>query len=206
MTTGVAVNDGAIGTIDGRRARRDRNTESVLQAAVGLLAEGHSHPPGQLIADTANVSLRTVFRCYPTLDTLMKAAILEYIRTRPDCFDWTPPRPGATFAERVDHVVAAQTRLCMVAGKALRAGLDRAVQDPELMEIARSQRRYVLGILQDVFRPELDRLAPREQAIALSRAHNAIFLASWENSLDQHGLTPDEASEAMRRSLVAAFG
>ena len=66
MTTDQTDRDAVTGTdatqTDGRTARRDRNREAVLDAALALFTAGELEPTAAAVAERSGVSLRSVYR------------------------------------------------------------------------------------------------------------------------------------------------
>jgi len=60
--------------VDGRRLRSERCKKSILEACEQLAREGHLVPTAQMIADKADVPIRTFFRHYPDMEALFYAA------------------------------------------------------------------------------------------------------------------------------------
>lgn len=65
---------------DGRKARRGRSRERIVQAAFLLVERGNWRPSVKDIAAQAGVSVRTVFDIFGTLDDVYE----ELMRTRGD--------------------------------------------------------------------------------------------------------------------------
>jgi len=65
------------GRTDGRHERAARSRAAVVDAALDLLRERGELPTAQEIADRAGVSLRTVFRHYDDMDTLLAIAVQQ---------------------------------------------------------------------------------------------------------------------------------
>ena len=62
---------------DGRHRRGERNRKAVVVAALDLIAEGCLVPTAQLISARAGVTIRTLFRHFPDMETLFAAANRE---------------------------------------------------------------------------------------------------------------------------------
>ena len=69
------MSSGELASIDGRRARRDRNRETVVDAILSLYQEGNVSPSLDEIADRSGVSHRSVFRYFQDLEELYRVAI-----------------------------------------------------------------------------------------------------------------------------------
>lgn len=57
---------------DGRRARSERSREKIIEAALKLVQSGDIRPGAQRVAETAKVSLRTVYRHFEDMESLYK--------------------------------------------------------------------------------------------------------------------------------------
>lgn len=68
------------GRVDGRRARRERNREAVVDAVLELLREGHLRPSTDQIAERAGLSPRSLFRYFDDVDDLFGVAIQKQAR------------------------------------------------------------------------------------------------------------------------------
>lgn len=68
---------------DGRTARRDRNKNAVLDAVVDLFHEDNLFPGVNDVADRSDVSLRSVYRYFDDIESLVAAAInRQYERSK----------------------------------------------------------------------------------------------------------------------------
>src|SRR5690242_8682562 len=63
----------------GRERQRRRTRKAIIDAAVGLIARGEEPSVGE-IAEAADVSRRTVYLYFPTLEHLLADAALELTR------------------------------------------------------------------------------------------------------------------------------
>ena len=58
--------------VDGRRARSERSRQKIIEALFKLVRSGELGPNAARVAETANVSLRTVFRHFEDMDSLYR--------------------------------------------------------------------------------------------------------------------------------------
>ena len=63
----------------GRQRQKRRTRAAILRAAAALLTDGHT-PSVPEVADAADVSRRTVYQYFPSLDQLLTEAALEAVR------------------------------------------------------------------------------------------------------------------------------
>ena len=57
--------------VDGRRQRSLTSQRRIVEAMLALVGEGHLTPSAELVAERAEVGLRTVFRQFKDMDTLI---------------------------------------------------------------------------------------------------------------------------------------
>lgn len=68
------MTDAAV-SLDGRHVRRRQNVVAVVDALYELWSEGHLQPNAREIAERSGVSLRSVFRYFDDMNTLVSTAI-----------------------------------------------------------------------------------------------------------------------------------
>lgn len=66
--------------LDGRRQRGVRNRQAIVDACLALIAEGCLAPTAQLVSDRAGITIRSLFRHFPDMETLFIAADAEVRR------------------------------------------------------------------------------------------------------------------------------
>lgn len=66
------------GNTDGRTARRERNRNEVVEAALALVDEGVQDPTIDQLTERSGVSARSVFRYFEGLDDLRRAVIRRH--------------------------------------------------------------------------------------------------------------------------------
>jgi AcrR family transcriptional regulator len=166
-------------SLDGRSARRARNSDAVLDAVHELFVEGQQVPNIEDVAARAGVSLRSVYRYFPDSRQLMMAALVR--RTQLAEPAWELPEEGrGTFEERVDRFVEHRMNLYDDSATTIRAALALADRVPEIAEQADRRRRQVAEQARRHFSPELAGLSPEE---AESRLTCIELLCQFE-SLD----------------------
>ena len=185
---------------DGRNLRRGRNRDAVVTALLGLYREGNLGPNADEIAERAGISVRSLFRYFDDVDTLVRAAIARQQEHLAPLYalDASVDQP---LAERVDRFVAGRVRLLEGMGEVGRVARALAARQPlilaELARIRGALRRQ----LTDLFAAELDQLPPAERA---TTAAAADVVASWESfdlMRNDQGLSRDDAAAAMGAAL-----
>ncbi len=180
--------------IDGRRRRSERSRERIVEALLDLVKSGEMSPSAAQVADTANVSLRTVFRHFEEMESLYRemARVCE-ARFRPTFMspykarDW----PGQ-LKELLDRRVqffedAMHLRICCTL---------RRFQSPTLMEdYQRFLRMEHSGI--EALLPE-DRLSDSDWVSSLDVALN---FETYRRLRQERGLSQSAATAVMSRML-----
>src|SRR5262245_29388188 len=64
-----------MGDDDGRRQRRARNRDAVVDALLSIVADGDLAPSADAVAARAGLSTRSLFRYFDDVDDLCRAAI-----------------------------------------------------------------------------------------------------------------------------------
>ena len=188
--------------LDGRRARRGRNRETVVDALLELFREGDLNPSVATVAERSGVSLRSVFRYFDDLDEMGRIAILRHTEKVQHLFHVDALGEG-TRDERIRRIVEARLKLYDAVAPIVRATILRAPFQP-VIAAGLAQRRAVLrNQVERHFAPELDRLSGTErEAVAAEFA-----------SVEADGVDPDSARAHVRamdwlvaRDLVRADG
>ena len=152
--------DPAVGThqhVDGRTARRDRNRAGVLDAVIELFEDGNLSPGVHEIADRSGVSLRSVYRYFDDVDTLVATAIDRRLeRSRPG---FRIERVGeGPLRQRVERFCRARVGLFEDLRVVYGAASVRARLDQEVADVLSRLRRTLSGQMEAMFAPELERL------------------------------------------------
>jgi TetR/AcrR family transcriptional regulator, regulator of autoinduction and epiphytic fitness len=191
--------------VDGRRLRRDRNRETVVQALLSLYREGNLAPSADEIADRAGISARSLFRYFDDVDSLVRTAVARQQDHLAPLYA-VSARPDQPLADRVDRFVADRVRLLEAMGPVGQLARALAPKQPLVAAELGRIRAVLRGQLVDVFGPELDRLGRGERAEVLAALDVAC---SWEA---QHLLRQDQgvsratASRVMARSIRRLLG
>ena len=207
MSTGTPKHTaGDQSAYDGRHARRDRNREAVVDAVVDLLTEGDPQPTAQTVADRSGVSLRSVFRYFEDLDSLLIAAIAEFKTRHADVIAFDQPPAGTPLDVRIDRWIDGRLQSYPVIARIMIAMYARARTNDQIMEALETERRSTIDVLAVLFEPELRALPAAEQRLALAAVHTATTIESWVNLVDRHALDDTQLRTVYRRFLRAALG
>jgi AcrR family transcriptional regulator len=148
-------------SLDGRTARRARNSDAVLDAVHELFVEGQQVPNIEDVAARAGVSLRSVYRYFPDSRQLMLAALVRRTQIAEPVWELRDEGRGS-FEERVDHFVEHRMALYDHSAPTIRAALALADRVPEIAEQADLRRRQVAEQARRHFARELVGLSNEE--------------------------------------------
>jgi len=195
---------------DGRRQRRDRNRDAVVQAVLDLIREGDLEPGADAVAARAGLSARSVFRYFDDLDDLCRAAIDRQLQTVYP-FLHTDVDVGADgpLAERIDAVVRQRTRLFEAMGNVGVVARLRAPFQPLVAEQLTAARRMLRERMRSTLAPELALLDPAAADTLLAAADVMCSFESFMLLRGDHGRSAEEATTVLAggvRALLAASG
>lgn len=188
-------------TTDGRRARRDRNAEAVIDAVLGLLAEGQAFPSAQEVAQRSGVSLRSVFRYFDDLDAMAHAAITAFVERNLDAILFPQPPAGLSLDERIEVWCRFRSDGLERTGVSQLAALERARRHPALRDVIEQLRRQAAADAAELFRPELAVLAPADRDRTAALVHAVTIVEVWHNLRHRLGLPADQVAEAFRQAV-----
>lgn len=190
---------------DGRTARRDRNRDAVLDAVLDLFAEDALAPSATQVAERSGVSLRSVYRYFDDTDELVRAAIeRNLVRVRP--LFLVEGLGEGPLADRAERLVASRLRLYDEVGPLMRATLLHAGENAILAERLATVRTMLGEQVQQMFAPELARLAAPGRRGAAAVLDQLLTFESIEHLRKVRGLSRPAAATALSRSLVALLG
>ncbi|MFW6772832.1 TetR/AcrR family transcriptional regulator [Nocardioides sp. CPCC 205120] len=193
-TNGTAAPDGH--AADGRVARGQRNRAALVAAFLDLVAAGHQRVTGQQVAESAGVSVRTVWTHFADLEALYDAASREL---------WRRYQEGRTLVAadldlptRVDRFAARRAAENEEIAPFARTA---ALAEPFSPALRASRARFVGAVRDDVLRlfgAELAGAPDRTSAVLAAATYPA-----WSTLRDDLGLDTDDARAALTATLRA---
>jgi AcrR family transcriptional regulator len=143
--------------LDGRTARRDRNSDAVLDTVHDMFVEGNFSPAVEEVAARSGVSLRSVYRYFEDTDALLRLAIQRRVALVGELF--VLPNLGVgTLEERIRAVVNHRLVLHAKLGPTVRAAVLRAPYSPLLAEQVQRRRQLLSDQMEIHFAPEVEAL------------------------------------------------
>lgn len=181
----------------GGRARPlsvEERQASIIDAVIPLLAEHGPDLTSKQIAEAAGVAEGTVFRAFGDKDTLIRAAITQFL----------DPEPLRRELRRIDPHLDLHTKVLTITTL-----MQRRFRDVfRIMTIMghqrpphRDPRRDFAGIIAEVLAPDLDRLAwPPDRVAHLIRL--ITFAASVPHFNEGAEFTPDELTAIVLHGIL----
>lgn len=186
--------------LDGRRARRGRNREAVVDALLELFREGELNPSVAAVAERSGVSLRSVFRYFDDLDEMGRIAIGRHLDSVGHLFDLPDIGQGPR-ADRIDALVEQRVALYERVAPVMRAALIRAPFQSVISSALRKRREFLRDQVQQQFAPELAMLEASAADAVLAGADVLTSFESMELLRVDHKLTAAKAAAAIKGSL-----
>jgi AcrR family transcriptional regulator len=186
--------------LDGRRARRGRNREAVVDALLELFREGELNPSVATVAERSGVSLRSVFRYFDDLDEMGRIAIGRHLDSVGHLFDLPKIGEGSR-AERIDALVSQRVALYERVAPVMRAALIRAPFQQVISTALSRRREFLRDQVAQQFAAELSTLTATEAAATLAGADILTSFESMELLRVDQKLTTAKAAAAIKGSL-----
>ncbi|MCU0261631.1 MAG: TetR/AcrR family transcriptional regulator [Ilumatobacteraceae bacterium] len=186
--------------VDGRRARRERGRQAVVDAMLDLVMERGAPPPVEELAARAGVSVSSVFRYFDTLDDLQRETTARFLERHASLFE--VPRVGdGPRSERIGRFVTARVAQHRAVAPIARLSRARALDQPHLAATLADTRRRQLDQVRTHFAPELDTLAAADAADVAATIATLTAFEAWDQLTADLGRT----DAAVRRSWEAAI-
>lgn len=185
---------------DGRRARRDRNRDAVVDALLQCYDEGQLKPSVADIAERSGVSHRSVFRYFDDMEELTRVAINRG-HERYDPLYLIHEIGKGPFELRIERIVEQRISLYeTMAGPARVARLTapfRAVVQSDLIRI----RLLLRSQLAKQFETELSAQEPSVRSVTLASLDVLCSFESYELLRHDQNLTRERITETLSSSI-----
>jgi TetR/AcrR family transcriptional regulator of autoinduction and epiphytic fitness len=184
-----------VGDDDGRRQRRERNRDAVVDALLAIVADGDLAPSADAVAARAGLSTRSLFRYFDAVDDLCRAAIARQ-HERVAALLELPPVADGTLGARARDIVEHRVDLFDAMGDVGRLARLRAPFQPLIANALNRVRRLLRQRMATVLAAELDALGPASSA-ALDAADVLCSFEAYRLLRDELGRDRDAAVDAM---------
>lgn len=185
---------------DGRHLRRLRNRESVLDALISLIEEGHVNPSVADVAARAGVSQRSFFRYFDDVADFSREAIARMNATYLPYVAELELDGSRPLAERIELTAAVIDSVYRKVVNSALASRVSAAKVPEVTEQIVGARRLVRSLLERSFATELDACDPADRPTLLA------LIDVWGTFETQHVLHTQGAVEGADPVQVTATG
>ena len=190
---------------DGRRRRRVRNREAVVDALLDLYQEEILRPNTDEIAERAGLSPRSLFRYFEDVDDLASAAVArQQLRALP--YLDIAAGPGEEQSVRVKALVDQRFRLFNEVGQAARVTRLRAPFQPGVAGLLAQNRSFLREQVRQLFDSELGCLQPARARGIIAALDILASFESYDLLLHDQALSPAQAKAAMAGSFAAVLG
>ncbi len=181
---------------DGRRERSADSRRRIIAAMVELIESGLPAPTAEMIADRANVSLRTVFRHFDEMENLyLEIAAIVFDRVKPYL---ESPIRNRNWPDVLDEIVDRRATFFEEIAP-YKTAID--VYRHRSNALAAQHRR-----ISTMSRDMLTATLPKEVVADSIRFELYVLLLSvesWQRLRDQQGLSPLDARETLRQAIYA---
>jgi AcrR family transcriptional regulator len=185
---------------DGRTARRDRNREAVLDAVLDLFADGSLAPAPAEVAERSGVSLRSVYRYFDDMDSLVRAAIARNLDRMAPLFA-LPEMGEGPVDQRIERIVTGRLRLYEGLAPIARAAVARADANALIRERLEETRLFLRRQVEEMFAPELQDTTPSARVELVAAVDVLLGLESLEHLFRHRGLSTPVAQAVLVRAV-----
>ncbi|WP_162899139.1 TetR/AcrR family transcriptional regulator [Mycobacterium shigaense] len=185
---------------DGRRARRERGRQAVVDAAFALILEGTAPPSVQDVAERAGVSVSTVFRNFDGLADLQRQALGQF-QSRYSHFVSARPAPGADLESRIGFFVRTRVGLYERAGKLLMLARGRALDHETMAQAVAYNRAALAAQTRECFWTEITGRSEADTSHLWSLLDSLTSPEAFEVMTRTHGRSPRQISRSWRSAL-----
>jgi AcrR family transcriptional regulator len=181
-------------TKDGRRRRGEDNRARIIAAMLEIIHAGEIAPSAELVAQRADVGLRTVFRHFQDMDSLyreMSVVIASELHGAAEI-----PFRSEDWRERVVELIARRSWAFEKVGPFLRASAVFRYRSKFLDADSADFATALRTILKRQLPPEVARDQIRVEALDL-----LLSFESWSRLRREQGLTPKRAREVLEAAV-----
>lgn len=199
---GSVESAGVIGSegVDGRSARKDRNLEAVIDAAIALVAEGNPTPTTAEVAARSGVSQRSVNRYFGDVTALLTEVARREVERGLLLF-WIHSIGKGPREHRIRQFVEVRVAAQQALGGTARAALLYTRTNAFINDQMGTVRQLLRDQVARQFAFELDSMEPTDgKAVAL--AFESLFsFESLDVCLGERNLPPDDLVEYLIRTV-----
>jgi TetR/AcrR family transcriptional regulator of autoinduction and epiphytic fitness len=187
---------------DGRRARRDRNREAVVDAYLDLINEGQLEPSVAAVAERSKVSHRSVFRYFSDRESLVQAGIECQIR-RAEPFIALTVTPDMALDVRISGFAEQRATLHERLGSVARLARLRSDQNEQIGAMVGQARTFFRNQAKQLFQPEFDAMDPTEAGDTLAAIDVFTSFEAFDLLRRVQGMSQQRITRILEESITA---
>jgi TetR/AcrR family transcriptional regulator of autoinduction and epiphytic fitness len=191
-----------VAPIDGRRARRERSREAIIDAVFGLVSDGKVPPTVDDVAARAGVSVSSVFRNFDGLDDLQRQAFDVFARRFAHLLEPAAPRETDRDVRIAAHV-RVRLELFEAAGPMMRVARQRALDYQPIADGVGGNRSALADQTRAHFAPEARQLTPADAANLVAVIDSLTSPEAYEVMGAANGRSHRQISRAWTTALDA---
>jgi AcrR family transcriptional regulator len=172
---------------DGRRLRRNRNRQSVIDAYVGLMSCGVLEPTRSELTAACGLSGRSIYRYFPDNGALI-SSVADHIIARFSPTLAENHNESDSLAERILSFVAERLRVYDLTAPITRTARTVRANDENVIRAFQMARDSTRSHLAEQFAPELEQLDECEREAMITLLHMPFLFDSIEYA---HGVHED---------------
>jgi len=190
----------ADGRIDGRTARRDRNRDEVVAAALELVDEGVIDPSIEQLTERSGLSARSIFRYFEGLDDLRRAVIRSHFERLQPLLDSVEGGDGS-FETRLKKFIDARIKFNEAIAGPARTARMRSHFAPVIAEDIQQYRQILDSAVRRQFAPEFKTRSKAEAEDLIALIDTLVSFDSWELLTRDHGRSRTQVRRAWTLAL-----
>ena len=188
------------GRLDGRTARRDRNRNEVVEAALALVDEGVMDPSVEQLTERSGLSARSIFRYFDGLDDLRRAVIRSHFERLQPLLDY-PDGGNGPLDARIKKFVDSRIRFNESISGPARTAQMRAPFAPVIAEDIQQYRQRLDASVRRYFAPELKRRSKAEAEDLIALIDTLVSFDSWDLLTRDHRRSRTQVRRAWTLAL-----
>ncbi|MEI8336415.1 MAG: TetR/AcrR family transcriptional regulator [Actinomycetes bacterium] len=195
------IGDPSVESVDGRRARSQRSHDLVVEALLDLYRENAGRPSAAAVAERAGVSVRTVFRLFEDIDSLIEIAVAQQWERIGDLHE--APDASGTREERCSALVSQRMRIYVETAPIVRGSRHLFEQSTKLRSVVRSRRDLHRIQMTEQFENELVSRGEADANELVSALQLACSFESIEFLTIVEGLSSEQVESVVNRTMLA---
>lgn len=188
------------GRTDGRTARRNRNRDEVVQAALDMLEEGVSDPSIEQLTARSGLSARSIFRYFDGLDDLRRAVIRSHFERMRPLLETADAGEGPLDA-RIRRFVDSRIRFNESMTGPARTASMRMHAAPVIADDLREYRRVLDTSVRRHFGAELKTHPKAEADDLIALVHTLVSYDAWALLTADHARSRTQVRRAWTLAL-----